>query len=110
MRKEVALLMALTMSPTALAGCSGGDAPKKGGEYSIFGKSRQKEKKDRLEKLFRTFAMYNEGEPEAAAIQKEWKLFMEDYPECEEEIQWVGRSNQDVVGTVLEGGGTDRYS
>ena len=48
--------------------------------------------------------MYNEGEPEAAAIQKAAEMFMEDYPECEVEIQWVGRSNQDVVGPALEGG------
>ena len=48
--------------------------------------------------------MYNEGEPEAMAIQKAADMFMEDYPDCEVEIQWIGRSNQDITGPALEGG------
>lgn len=102
MKKAVALLMALTMSLTALAGCSGGDAPKKGGENST-SKEQAKGEKDLSGKVV-YWSMYNEGEPEAAAIQKAAEMFMEDYPECEVEIQWVGRSNQDVVGPALEGG------
>ena len=36
MKKAVALLMALTMSVTALAGCSGGESSKKDEEKSSF--------------------------------------------------------------------------
>lgn len=50
------------------------------------------------------WSMYNEGEPEAMAIQKAADMFMEDYPDCEVEIQWIGRSNQDITGPALEGG------
>lgn len=102
MKKAVALLMALTMSVTALAGCSGGESSKKDEEKSSF-KEQAKGEKDLLGKVV-YWSMYNEGEPEAAAIQKAAEMFMEDYPECEVEIQWVGRSNQDVVGPALEGG------
>ena len=102
MKKAVALLMVLTMSVTALAGCSGGESSKKDEEKSSF-KEQAKGEKDLSGKVV-YWSMYNEGEPEAAAIQKAAEMFMEDYPECEVEIQWVGRSNQDVVGPALEGG------
>ena len=102
MKKAVALLMALTMSLTALAGCSRGEPSKKGEEKST-SKEQAKGEKDLSGKVV-YWSMYNEGEPEAAAIQKAAEIFMEDYPECEVEIQWVGRSNQDVVGPALEGG------
>lgn len=102
MKKAVALLMVLTMSVTALAGCSGGESSKKDEEKSSF-KEQVKGEKDLSGKVV-YWSMYNEGEPEAAAIQKAAEMFMEDYPECEVEIQWVGRSNQDVVGPALEGG------
>lgn len=102
MKKAVALLMALTMSLTALTGCSGGESAKKGEEKSS-SKEQTKGEKDLSGKVV-YWSMYNEGEPEAAAIQKAAEMFMEDYPECEVEIQWVGRSNQDVVGPALEGG------
>lgn len=102
MKKAVALLMVLTMSVTALAGCSGGESSKKDEEKSSF-KEQAKGEKGLSGKVV-YWSMYNEGEPEAAAIQKAAEMFMEDYPECEVEIQWVGRSNQDVVGPALEGG------
>lgn len=102
MKKAVALLMVLTMSVTALAGCSGGESSKKDEEKSSF-KEQAKGEKDLSGKVV-YWSMYNEGEPEAAAIRKAAEMFMEDYPECEVEIQWVGRSNQDVVGPALEGG------
>ena len=38
------------------------------------------------------------------AIHKAADMFMEDYPDCEVEIQWIGRSNQDITGPALEGG------
>lgn len=102
MKKAVALLMVLTMSLTALTGCSGG-APSKKSEEKSGQKEQAKGEKDLSGKVV-YWSMYNEGEPEAAAIQKAADMFMEDYPECEVEIQWVGRSNQDVVGPALEGG------
>ena len=83
MKKAVALLMALTMSVTALAGCSGGESSKKDEEKSSF-KEQAKGEKDLSGKVV-YWSMYNEGEPEAVAIQKAAEMFMEDYPECEVE-------------------------
>lgn len=44
MKKAVALLMALTMSVTALAGCSGGESSKKDEEKSSFKEQAKGEK------------------------------------------------------------------
>ena len=85
MKKAVALLMVLTMSVTALAGCSGGESSKKDEEKSSF-KEQAKGEKDLSGKVV-YWSMYKEGEPEAAAINKASHMYMEDYQEFEEEIQ-----------------------
>lgn len=101
MKKLLALSMALTMALTTFAGCSGGasstsSAAPASGAASGSGKE--------LSGKVVYWSMYTEMEPEAAAIQKAADMFMKDYPNCEVEIQWIGRSNQDVVGPALEGG------
>lgn len=118
MKKVLALSLALAMTVTSLAGCSAGgessEAPAAGGsaestEAAEAGSSENSEAagetaQKQLSGKVVYWSMYNEGEPEAAAIQKAADLFQEDYPDCEVEIQWIGRSNQDVVGPALEGG------
>lgn len=97
--------MAMTMAFTLLAGCG---EKKTETPQTEAGKETQQaeanENKKELSGKVVYWSMYNEGEPEAAALQKAADMFMEDYPDCEVEIQWTGRANQDVVGPALEGG------
>ena len=106
MKKILALCLALTMALAVFAGCSGAassSAPAAGsasGAASTGGSATGKQLSGKVV----YWSMYNEGEPEAMAIQKAADMFMEDYPDCEVEIQWIGRSNQDITGPALEGG------
>lgn len=106
MKKILALCLALTMALAVFAGCSGAassSAPAAGsasGSASTGGSATGKQLSGKVV----YWSMYNEGEPEAMAIQKAADMFMEDYPDCEVEIQWIGRSNQDITGPALEGG------
>ena len=106
MKKILALCLALTMALAVFAGCSGAassSAPAAGsasGSASTGGSASGKQLSGKVV----YWSMYNEGEPEAMAIQKAADMFMEDYPDCEVEIQWIGRSNQDITGPALEGG------
>lgn len=106
MKKILALCLALTMALAVFAGCPGAassSAPAAGsasGSASTGGSATGKQLSGKVV----YWSMYNEGEPEAMAIQKAADMFMEDYPDCEVEIQWIGRSNQDITGPALEGG------
>ena len=106
MKKILALCLALTMALAVFAGCSGAassSAPAAGsasGSASTGGSATGKQLSGKVV----YWSMYNEGEPEAMAIQKAADMFMKDYPDCEVEIQWIGRSNQDITGPALEGG------
>lgn len=106
MKKILALCLALTMALAVFAGCSGAassSAPAAGsasGSASTGGSATGKQLSGKVV----YWSMYNEGEPEAMAIQKAADMFMEDCPDCEVEIQWIGRSNQDITGPALEGG------
>ena len=113
MKRKLALALVLSMTLTAVAGCGGtaeetavsgetaADQTAGGQEETPAGEETAKKE---LSGKVVYWSMYNEGEPEAAAIQMAADMFMEDYPDCEVEIQWTGRSNQDVVGPALEGG------
>lgn len=114
MKRKLALALVMSMTLTALAGCGGaGSETAASGETAAVEETKGSEagtevqeetaKKELSGKVV-YWSMYNEGEPEAAAIQMAADRFMEDYPDCEVEIQWIGRSNQDVVGPALEGG------
>lgn len=103
MKKVLALIMVLAMTLTMVAGCSGGNGPKKESDSKTGSGSTSGGKKNLSGKLV-YWSMYNEGEPEAAAIQKATDMFLKDYPDCDVEIQWIGRSNQEMVGPALEGG------
>ena len=76
MKKAVALLMVLTMSVTALAGCSGGESSKKDEEKSSF-KEQAKGEKDLSGKVV-YWSMYNEGEPKQQRYRRQqkclWKI------------------------------------
>ena len=110
MKKMLALCLALTMALGTLAGCSGAagsssSAAAASGSAAADSASQSGETAGKaLSGKVVYWSMYNEGEPEAMAIQKAADMFMEDYPDCEVEIQWTGRSNQDIVGPALEGG------
>lgn len=111
MKRKLALVLVLSMTMTAAAGCGGtAEETTASGEIAVSEQTadaqqetQETAKKDLSGKVV-YWSMYNEGEPEASAIQLAADLFMEDYPDCEVEIQWIGRSNQDVVGPALEGG------
>lgn len=94
MKKQIALGMACVLAAGLLAGCGSSKAPS--GESSA-------QQGDGLSGKVVYWSMYNEAEPEAFAIQSAADLFMKDNPNCEVEIQWLGRSNQDLVGPALEG-------
>ncbi len=49
------------------------------------------------------WSMWNESEPQAQAIKKAVELFNKDYPDCKVEIQWLGRSNSQVVPPAIQG-------
>ncbi len=104
MKKALALVLALATCLTMIAGCSGNnDADQTNSDGTATGAASAENRKDLSGKVV-YWSMFNEGEPEAAAIQKAADMFMKDYPECEVEIQWTGRSNQNIVGPALEGG------
>ena len=108
MKKILALVLAATMLLSVFAGCGSKDnmsdetqpqtTEAKQSENTTGTSGKQ------LSGKVVYWSMYNEMEPEGMAIQKAADMFMEDYPECTVEIQWVGRSNQDIVGPALEGG------
>lgn len=100
MKKRLAMAMVVVLVVTMLAGCSQGKEQSASKSQS---KTDNTDKKELSGKVV-YWSMYNEGEPEAAAFQKAADMFMEDYPDCEVEIQWIGRANQDIVGPALEGG------
>lgn len=85
MKKILALCLALTMALAVFAGCSGAassSAPAAGsasGSASTGGSATGKQLSGKVV----YWSMYNEGEPEAMAIQKAADMFMEDYPDCE---------------------------
>ena len=94
MKKALALCLALAMALATLAGCSGTSAPASGSSPAGSGAAStgtQGSAKQLSGKVV-YWSMYNEGEPEAMAIQKAADLFMAAYPDCEVEIQWLGRS------------------
>ena len=102
MKKFVALVLVLALALTCFAGCSSSSSSSQaGGSSAATGGS---DSGKQLSGKVVYWSMYNEGEPEAMAIQKAADMFMEDYPDCEVEIQWTGRSNQEIVGPALEGG------
>ena len=95
------------MTLTMMVGCSSGNTPKEETDTSTgtsTESSNTSENKKEISGKIVYWSMYNEGEPEAAAIQKATDMFLKDYPKCEVEIQWIGRSNQEMVGPALEGG------
>ena len=102
MKKFVALVLVLALALTCFAGCSSSSSSSQaGGSSAATGGS---DSGKQLSGKVVYWSMYNEGEPEAMAIQKAAEMFMADYPDCEVEIQWTGRSNQELVGPALEGG------
>ena len=106
MKKLLALSLACTMALGMLAGCSQNNA---GSGSAASGSAGTAASADAgsgkaLSGKVVYWSMYTEMEPEALAIQQAADMFMNDYPDCEVEIQWIGRSNQDVVGPALEGG------
>lgn len=105
MKKVWALILALALILTAFAGCNTtpGSSSAPASDGSSAGADGAASGKQLSGKVV-YWSMYNEGEPEAMAIQKAADMFMADYPDCEVEIQWTGRSNQEIVGPALEGG------
>ncbi len=104
MKKTLALMLVLATLLTMAAGCSGNHDADKGDTQGANASSVPAEDLKQLSGKVVYWSMFNEGEPEAQAIQKAADMFMKDYPECEVEIQWTGRSNQNLVGPALEGG------
>ena len=104
MKKVLALILALALVLTVFAGCNAAPSSEAGGSSAPAGGSSAPASGKQLTGKVVYWSMYNEGEPEAMAIQKAAELFMADYPDCEVEIQWTGRSNQELVGPALEGG------
>ncbi len=104
MKKALALVLVLATLLTMVVGCSGNhDADQANSDGATTSAASAENLKDLSGKVV-YWSMFNEGEPEAEAIQKAADMFMKDYPECEVEIQWTGRSNQNIVGPALEGG------
>lgn len=104
MKKALALILALATMMTMLAGCAGNNTVDQTDSDTASTSASSAENKKELSGKVVYWSMFNEGEPEAEAIQKAADMFMKDYPECEVEIQWTGRSNQNIVGPALEGG------
>lgn len=104
MKKTLALVLALATLMTMFAGCSGNNDANQGNANDGTTSAVSAENRKDLSGKVVYWSMFNEGEPEAEAIQKAADMFMKDYPECEVEIQWTGRSNQNIVGPALEGG------
>lgn len=104
MKKTLALVLALATLMTMFAGCSGNNDANQGNANDGTTSAASAENRKDLSGKVVYWSMFNEGEPEAEAIQKAADMFMKDYPECEVEIQWTGRSNQNIVGPALEGG------
>lgn len=104
MKKTLALVLALATLMTMFAGCSGNNDANQGNANDGNTSAASAENRKDLSGKVVYWSMFNEGEPEAEAIQKAADMFMKDYPECEVEIQWTGRSNQNIVGPALEGG------
>ena len=102
MKKFVALVLVLALALTCFAGCSSSSSSSQAGSSSAASGGSDSGKQLSGKVVY--WSMYNEGEPEAMAIQKAAEMFMADYPDCEVEIQWTGRSNQELVGPALEGG------
>ena len=104
MKRILALVLALTMLVGVMAGCSGAPEETKPQETQAQAQGDAPATGKQLTGKVVYWSMYNEMEPEAKAIAKAAEMFMRDYPDCTVEIQWVGRSNQDLVGPALEGG------
>lgn len=104
MKRILAFALALTMLVGLMAGCGSSN------EETLPQQTQEQTQGDtpstgkQLSGKVVYWSMYNEMEPEAKAIAKAADMFMEDYPDCTVEIQWVGRANQDLVGPALEGG------
>ena len=91
MKKFVALVLVLALALTCFAGCSSSSSSSQaGGSSAATGGS---DSGKQLSGKVVYWSMYNEGEPEAMAIQKAADMFMEDYPDCEVEIQWTPKKN-----------------
>lgn len=106
MKKLMAIMMVFCLT-TALVGCtnkttSTPEVPNTSSETTE-NESPEQVKKDLSGKVV-YWAMWNETEPQAEAIMKAAELFEKDYPDCEIEIQWLGRSNSTIVGPALDGG------
>ncbi|MEF9976402.1 MAG: extracellular solute-binding protein, partial [Oscillospiraceae bacterium] len=101
MKKVLALILSICLAATMLAGCAqkptSTSTPASGSAVS-------KPTGKQLSGKVVYWAMWNEEEPEAKAIQKAIEMFEKDYPDCKVEVQWLGRSNSDLVGPALEGG------
>ena len=104
MKRILALVLALTMLVGVMAGCSGAPEETKPQQTQAQAQGDAPATGKQLNGKVVYWSMYNEMEPEAKAIAKAAEMFMRDYPDCTVEIQWVGRSNQDLVGPALEGG------
>lgn len=104
MKRILALLLALTMLVGVMAGCSGAPEETKPQQTQAQAQGDAPATGKQLTGKVVYWSMYNEMEPEAKAIAKAAEMFKRDYPDCTVEIQWVGRSNQDLVGPALEGG------
>lgn len=104
MKKTLALVLVLASLLTMIVGCSNNKDANQGqtDDGTIPAASNENQKKLSGKVVY--WSMFNEGEPEAEAIKKAADMFMRDYPDCQVEIQWIGRSNQNIVGPALEGG------
>lgn len=107
MKKTLALVLSLTMLLGLFAGCGAKEQEPVATQPQNTEAEKKETQPDNGKKLSGKvvyWSMYNEMEPEGMAIQKAADMFMEDYPDCTVEIQWIGRSNQEIVGPALEGG------
>lgn len=103
MKRILALVLSVCLAGTMLASCAKAPTSTPASGSTSTPASTPATGKQLTGKVV-YWAMWNEEEPEAQAIQKAVEMFNADYPEVEVEVQWLGRSNSELVGTALEGG------
>lgn len=108
-KRLIALLTSVLLFSTVLAGCAGGaekDTPSSKAPEDTGNTTTQPEetkKKDLSGKVV-YWSMWLEEEPQGELMNKAKDMFTKDYPDCEVEIQYFGRSVRDTVIAAIQAG------
>ncbi|MEG0693198.1 MAG: hypothetical protein RR444_08990, partial [Oscillospiraceae bacterium] len=102
LKKVISMVLVASFLLTTLAGCTSTkkDEPTGGTSGEVVSSNTPTKK---LSGKVVYWSMWNESEPQAEAIKMAAEMFSKDYPDCQVEIQWLGRSNSQVIPPAIQG-------